>query len=117
MRFNKTTNATLLACCAALAFAACSSSKMATSNANAAATPLIASPPQAPTPLPDTAARISIADARAQVEKDEAVFVDVRGDDAYKANHIKGALSFPLDKIVDRRDELPKGKKIITYCS
>lgn len=61
--------------------------------------------------------RISIPAAQAAVQKGDAVFVDVRQASAYQTGHIDGALSLPESEIPTRAALLPKGKKIITYCS
>ncbi len=44
--------------------------------------------------------------------------IDVRGADAYKMSHIKGASNVPLSKLEtgDFKD-LPQDKLIIAYCS
>ena len=47
----------------------------------------------------------------------KAILVDVRGLEAYKDSHIKGALSIPVDQVEARLKELPRGKTIATYCS
>jgi len=65
----------------------------------------------------DGAPRISIADAQKEVASGNAIIVDVRDEASYKAKHIKDAINLPLDKIVARLNELPKDKKIITYCA
>lgn len=63
------------------------------------------------------AKRISVAEAREALAKGTAVLVDVRGTDAYQAEHAKGALSIPLAEVAGRTGELPKDKLIITYCT
>jgi rhodanese-related sulfurtransferase len=65
----------------------------------------------------DGVRRLTPAEARAIVSKGQAVIIDVRGEDSYKAGHIKGALWIPLNDISSRAGELPRGKMIITYCS
>jgi rhodanese-related sulfurtransferase/predicted small secreted protein len=65
----------------------------------------------------DGVRRITPAEARGIVAKGQAVIVDVRGEDSYKAGHIKDALWIPLNDISSRAGELPRGKMIITYCS
>ncbi len=65
----------------------------------------------------DGVRRITPAEARAAVEKGQAVIVDVRGEDSFKAGHVKGALWIPVGDIASRSNELPRGKMIITYCS
>jgi len=75
---------------------------------------------RASTALPaqsDGAARIKPEEAADLLKKDKAVLVDVRGAEAYKAGHIKGALSIPSNEIRDRARELPRNKMIVTYCS
>ena len=65
----------------------------------------------------DGVRRITPAEARAAVEKGQAVIIDVRGEDSFKAGHVKGALWIPVGDISSRSGELPRGKMIITYCS
>ena len=65
----------------------------------------------------DGVRRVTPAEARAAVEKGQAVIVDVRPAESFKAGHVKGALSIPLGDIEARTGELPRGKMIITYCS
>jgi rhodanese-related sulfurtransferase len=65
----------------------------------------------------DDVKRISIEDARAEFDGGRAVMIDVRGEPAYKAGHIKGAKLLPYNEIGDRAGELPKDKLIILYCS
>ena len=64
-----------------------------------------------------TVERISISNAQAAVQEGEAVFVDVRQASAYQTGHIAGAQSLPEAEIPTRASLLPKGKKIIAYCS
>ena len=65
----------------------------------------------------DGVRRISPDEVRELLRKGKAVLVDVRGEDSYKAGHIKGALLIPLANIGERAGELPKDKTIVTYCS
>lgn len=62
------------------------------------------------------APRISLADAKKDYDAG-AMFVDVRDVNAYKNEHIKGALNIPISEVAANEDKLPKGKKIIVYCS
>jgi hypothetical protein len=81
-----------------------------------------------PTPVPantspaqdthgDDAPRISLADAKAAFDSGEAYFIDTRGAEQYKSEHIKGAVNITASDIAAKMDSLPKGKKIIAYCS
>jgi 3-mercaptopyruvate sulfurtransferase SseA len=83
----------------------------------AGSTPARASTPSPGQESSDGARRIKPEDARALLEKDKAVLIDVRGADAYKAGHIKGARNIPFSDIRARARELPQDKMILTYCS
>ena len=65
----------------------------------------------------DGVRRVTPAEAREAVEQGRAVIVDVRGEDSFKAGHIRGALWIPVGDIAARAKELPRGKMIITYCA
>lgn len=61
--------------------------------------------------------RITLADAKKAFDDGKAVFVDSRGDAAYKAEHIAGSINIPYNGAPPNLDALPKGKMIIVYCS
>jgi rhodanese-related sulfurtransferase len=42
--------------------------------------------------------------------------IDVRPEEEYRAGHIKGALSVPLDQLERRIHKLPARKEIVAYC-
>lgn len=63
------------------------------------------------------APRISVADAKKAVDAGKAVLVDVRSAVAYQQEHAKGAIHLPTSEVAARMSELPKDKKIITYCT
>ena len=65
----------------------------------------------------DGVTRITPQEARAAVEKGKAVIIDVRGEEAYNAGHVKGARLIPVSDILARIGELPRDRMIITYCS
>lgn len=46
----------------------------------------------------------------------EVVVVDVRPDVEYRAGHVPGALSIPLDEIEARLAELPSNVEVVAYC-
>jgi hypothetical protein len=62
------------------------------------------------------APRISLADAKKAYDAG-ATFIDVRDSTAYKTEHVKGALHIPMSEVAANEDKLPKGKRIIVYCS
>ena len=65
----------------------------------------------------DDAPRISLVDAKKDFDGGGAVFIDTRSVDTYKADHIKGALNIAAADLDSKADSIPKGKKIIAYCS
>jgi hypothetical protein len=83
------------------------------------ATPAVArtAPPADDHHEEDNAQRISLADAKKDFDAGKAVIVDVRDANAYAQEHIKGSLNIPLAELNGSADKLPKGKKIIAYCS
>jgi predicted sulfurtransferase len=97
----------------AVAFAACNS---AHSNANSTVNSASATPAvhQATN---DSIPRISTADLEALMKQGNVVVVDVRNKDMYDRGHIPGAKLIPLNEVGERTKELPKDKKIVTYCS
>lgn len=61
--------------------------------------------------------RVNLPDAKSAYDSGNAVFVDVRGDEYYAQAHIPGALSIPLEDLVNRLNELDPNSWIITYCT
>ena len=109
----------LILACGCLAMA-CSKLATISNQTNGATTPTpnIAAEPS-PTQNPeDKMPRITAVEAKKLVDAGQAVIIDVRGTEAYKISHIKGALDYPLTKI-EAKDfsGLPKGKRIIAYCT
>lgn len=65
----------------------------------------------------NNAARITLADAKKAFDEGTAVFVDTRDSSSYNFNRIKGAIHLPMSEFATGWQKLPKGKKIIAYCS
>lgn len=65
----------------------------------------------------DDAPRINLEDAKKAFDAGNVVIVDTRAEVAYKVEHIKGAINIPAEAFQTRYKEVPKGKKIIAYCS
>lgn len=85
--------------------------------ANMPAPNLSAPTTSAPQNPEDKMPRVSVEEAKKLVADGKAVIVDVRGADAYKMSHIKGALDIPLTKLESGDFKgLPKDKRIIAYC-
>jgi 3-mercaptopyruvate sulfurtransferase SseA len=76
-------------------------------------------PSTAPAPAPpsDGARRVTVAELKDMLDKNEAVVIDVRNQGSYDAGHIRGAKLIPEAEISNHLDELPKNKLIVTYCS
>ena len=65
----------------------------------------------------DGARRVTVAELKDLLEKDQAVVIDVRNEASYNAGHIRGSKLIPEAEIVNHLDELPRNKVIVTYCS
>jgi rhodanese-related sulfurtransferase len=65
----------------------------------------------------DDAPRITLADAKKEFDAGTAIFVDSRDPNAYKMEHITGAINITSAMLDDKYKDLPKDKKIIVYCS
>ncbi len=105
--------------------AGCSNSD---SNATLAKTSAATTPPAtaaAPIPSPnqhqspeDKVPRVTVEETKKLAADAKIVIIDVRGTDAYKISHIKGALDITVNKLESGEfKDLPKDKRIITYCA
>ena len=52
----------------------------------------------------------------ARIEQGQAVVIDLRPSDEYRAGHIAGAISIPLGELVKRLGDLPREAEIVAYC-
>jgi len=75
------------------------------------------SPTGAPAPIADGARRVTVAELKDLLAKNEAVVIDVRNQTSYDAGHIRGSKLIPEQEVVKHADELPRDKLIVTYCS
>ncbi len=64
-----------------------------------------------------TAPRISLAEAKADFDAGTAVFVDTHSPSSFENERIAGAVNVPSDDWEAHLNKIPKGKKIIAYCS
>src|SRR5581483_1190003 len=46
----------------------------------------------------------------------DVVVLDVRPGEEYRAGHIPGAVSIPVDELETRLGELPEGVEVVAYC-
>jgi 3-mercaptopyruvate sulfurtransferase SseA len=95
----------------AVALSGCNSAEQANKSA-----PVAAASPPAAAPA-DGVRRITVAETRDALARNEAVIVDVRNEASYNAGHIKGARLIPVGDTANRFNELPKDKLIVTYCA
>ena len=95
----------------ALAQSGCNSNEQ--KNKNTA--PVTAAAPAAP--APDGVRRVTTAELKDLLDRNEAVVIDVRNQASYDAGHIRGAKLVPEAEITNHLDELSKNKLIVTYCS
>lgn len=51
-----------------------------------------------------------------RVKAGEVTVLDVRPPEEYRAGHIPGALSIPIDELKTRLEELPKDRDVVAYC-
>ena len=51
-----------------------------------------------------------------RVRKDEVTVLDVRPVEEYRAGHIPGAISGPVDELKRHLSKLPRDREIVAYC-
>lgn len=61
--------------------------------------------------------KISVAEAKKEVDAGTAVIVDSRSEAVFKMERIAGSISIPHGSPKEKYDAVPKGKKAIVYCS
>jgi 3-mercaptopyruvate sulfurtransferase SseA len=62
--------------------------------------------------------RTKMVEFRKLLEQKAVVAIDVRPSEAYRAGHVPGALSFPLETVPTKIELLRGlGKPIVAYCS
>jgi rhodanese-related sulfurtransferase len=64
----------------------------------------------------DAVELLSAAELEERIEHGKVVVLDVRPEAEYRAGHITGALSAPLDRLETIAPELPKRREIVAYC-
>jgi len=55
-------------------------------------------------------------DVAAALVRQNAVLLDVRPRAEFEAGHLRGAINIPIDELAGRLAELPRDRRIITYC-
>lgn len=61
--------------------------------------------------------RVTVAELKDLLAKNEAVVIDVRNQTSYDMGHIRGSRLIPEAEVASHIDELPRNKLIVTYCS
>ena len=59
---------------------------------------------------------LTVGLALKRVRSGSVVVLDVRPREEYRAGHIAGALSIPVDELPRRLRDLPSRKEIVAYC-
>lgn len=52
----------------------------------------------------------------ARMETGEVILIDVRPEPEYRAGHIPGALSIPVEQLEARLATIPSGREVVAYC-
>lgn len=97
---------------AAVAFAACNSTHskaVVTANKTAPTPANVVHQAEVP--------RVTTTELDELMKQGKVVVVDVRTQDMYDKGHIRGAKLIPVNQIGERGKELPRDKRIVTYCS
>lgn len=61
--------------------------------------------------------RMSVEEAKKEFDAGKIVFVDSRNEAAFKHERLPGAILIPVGSTEDKFSVLPKGKKIVVYCT
>ena len=59
---------------------------------------------------------VTIMELEKKLEDGDVLLLDVRPEEEYRAGHIPGARSVPLDELEERVEDLPAETDIIAYC-
>jgi len=60
--------------------------------------------------------QVSAEELEQRLARDQVVLLDVRPEPEYRAGHIPGARSAPLDELPSLASKLPRRREIIAYC-
>lgn len=59
---------------------------------------------------------VTLKELRRRLRDDDVTLIDVRPVEEYRAGHIPGALSIPVNQLKRRLPEIPKGREVVAYC-
>jgi rhodanese-related sulfurtransferase len=60
--------------------------------------------------------KISLEELSDGLGRNDVILIDARPEVEYQAGHLPGAVSYPVDMLCYRIDEIPLGKTLVTYC-
>jgi rhodanese-related sulfurtransferase len=60
--------------------------------------------------------RVSVAEAKEKMDKDNVQVIDVRTPGEYAGGHVPGAINIPHMSVVARKDELATDKELVFIC-
>ncbi len=60
--------------------------------------------------------KISVEELHEGLNRNVIILIDARPEIEFQAGHLPGAVSYPVDTLPYRIDELPVGKTLVTYC-
>ena len=64
-----------------------------------------------------TVARIAPEELKSLVDRGAVTVIDVRDAEHFNISHIPGAVHIPMAQVEGEIASIPKGKKIVTYCT
>lgn len=59
---------------------------------------------------------VTLKELRRRLRDNDVTLIDVRPVEEYRAGHIPGALSIPVNQLKHRLPEIPKGREVVAYC-
>jgi rhodanese-related sulfurtransferase len=59
---------------------------------------------------------VTRAELTRRLRDGDVVVLDVRPEPEYRAGHIAGALSLPVEELTRRLRDLPKDRQVVAYC-
>ncbi|MEU9888940.1 metalloregulator ArsR/SmtB family transcription factor [Sphaerisporangium sp. NPDC051011] len=65
---------------------------------------------------PGDTEQLTLRELRRRIADGGVMLIDVRPPEEYVAGHIPGALSVPLDELLERLEDLPADGTVVAYC-
>jgi hydroxyacylglutathione hydrolase len=59
---------------------------------------------------------LGLSDFVSQLQTNDKVVLDVRGEGEWKSGHLPGSLNLPIGELEDRLSELPRDRPVIVHC-